>query len=145
MIRRPTRATRTDTLFPYTTLFRALEDGGGDNIRIGYVEGTFTQDNPIARYIDGISGYTFERRVETAYDQFCKQAKDWLLEDPEAQIRVVGLGFSRGAEEAAALLRMIEERGIQDPESAKYTYHKDGLIKSIEYIDRKSTRLNYSH
>src|SRR3546814_6225657 len=37
---------------------RALEDGGVDNIRSGYVEGTFTQDNPIARYIDGISGYT---------------------------------------------------------------------------------------
>src|SRR3546814_14550900 len=26
MIRRPPRATRTDTLFPYTTLFRSLED-----------------------------------------------------------------------------------------------------------------------
>src|SRR3546814_13607730 len=33
---------------------RALEDGGVDNIRSGYVEGTFTQANPIARYIDGI-------------------------------------------------------------------------------------------
>src|SRR3546814_16149258 len=27
MIRRPPRATRTDTLFPYTTLFRSNEDG----------------------------------------------------------------------------------------------------------------------
>src|SRR3546814_3513895 len=27
MIRRPPRSTRTDTLFPYTTLFRALADG----------------------------------------------------------------------------------------------------------------------
>src|SRR3546814_6975771 len=27
MIRRPPRATRTDTLFPYTTLFRALRTG----------------------------------------------------------------------------------------------------------------------
>src|SRR3546814_16476888 len=27
MIRRPTRSTRTDTLFPYTTLFRSLEVG----------------------------------------------------------------------------------------------------------------------
>src|SRR3546814_15870088 len=27
MIRRPPRATRTDTLFPYTTLFRSLLDG----------------------------------------------------------------------------------------------------------------------
>src|SRR3546814_10921578 len=28
MIRRPPRSTRTDTLFPYTTLFRSLADGG---------------------------------------------------------------------------------------------------------------------
>lgn len=112
---------------------RALEDRGISSIGAGYVEGTFTQDNPIARYVDGFTGYTFERRVETAYDQFCRQAKDWLQEDPDAQIRIVGLGFSRGAEEAAALLRMIDERGIQDPENAKYTYYKDGLIKSAEY------------
>src|SRR3546814_20792523 len=29
MIRRPPRSTRTDTLFPYTTLFRSLHQGGG--------------------------------------------------------------------------------------------------------------------
>src|SRR3546814_7625894 len=29
MIRRPPRSTRTDTLFPYTTLFRSYPDGGG--------------------------------------------------------------------------------------------------------------------
>src|SRR3546814_2336932 len=29
MIRRPPRSTRTDTLFPYTTLFRSLEAFGG--------------------------------------------------------------------------------------------------------------------
>src|SRR3546814_4498416 len=28
MIRRPPRSTRTDTLFPYTTLFRSARDGG---------------------------------------------------------------------------------------------------------------------
>src|SRR3546814_13549230 len=99
-----------------------------DNIRSGYVEGTFTQDNPIARYIDGISGYTFERRVDTAYDQFCKQAKDWLLEDSEAQIRLAGRGFSCGAEEAAALLHMVEDRGIQDPETAKSPNTRDAWI-----------------
>src|SRR3546814_17398872 len=31
MIRRPPRSTRTDTLFPYTTLFRSRGDGGGNN------------------------------------------------------------------------------------------------------------------
>src|SRR3546814_4626112 len=29
MIRRPPRSTRTDTLFPYTTLFRSAPEGGG--------------------------------------------------------------------------------------------------------------------
>src|SRR3546814_6090756 len=29
MIRRPPRSTRTDTLFPYTTLFRSIETGAG--------------------------------------------------------------------------------------------------------------------
>src|SRR3546814_4263078 len=28
MIRRPPRSTRTDTLFPYTTLFRSIRSGG---------------------------------------------------------------------------------------------------------------------
>src|SRR3546814_3320305 len=30
MIRRPPRSTRTDTLFPYTTLFRSIEERGVD-------------------------------------------------------------------------------------------------------------------
>src|SRR3546814_1069782 len=35
MIRRPPRSTRTDTLFPYTTLFRSLEDGWCDLLAAG--------------------------------------------------------------------------------------------------------------
>src|SRR3546814_10204423 len=31
MIRRPPRSTRTDTLFPYTTLFRSYEDDADDH------------------------------------------------------------------------------------------------------------------
>src|SRR3546814_3058181 len=32
MIRRPPRSTRTDTLFPYTTLFRSVESGLRDHV-----------------------------------------------------------------------------------------------------------------
>src|SRR3546814_4718253 len=32
MIRRPPRSTRTDTLFPYTTLFRAVERAGAHQV-----------------------------------------------------------------------------------------------------------------
>src|SRR3546814_1232728 len=35
MIRRPPRSTRTDTLFPYTTLFRSLIELRGKTIRLG--------------------------------------------------------------------------------------------------------------
>src|SRR3546814_1600821 len=38
MIRRPPRSTRTDTLFPYTTLFRS-EDGTVGDIARGFVDG----------------------------------------------------------------------------------------------------------
>src|SRR3546814_15501692 len=47
MIRRPPRSTRTDTLFPYTTLFRsalhdlarqAFRDGGLAHARIAHIE-----------------------------------------------------------------------------------------------------------
>src|SRR3546814_2171703 len=60
-------------------------------------------------------------------------SSDVCSSDLDAKISTVGIGFSRGAEEVAALLRMIEERGIQDPTGAEYTYHKDGLIKDVEY------------
>src|SRR3546814_5013052 len=36
MIRRPPRSTRTDTLFPYTTLFRSQADADGGDRRHGY-------------------------------------------------------------------------------------------------------------
>src|SRR3546814_15407149 len=45
MIRRPPRSTRTDTLFPYTTLFRSLRPGG----RLAYVCWADRADNPWVR------------------------------------------------------------------------------------------------
>src|SRR3546814_6403688 len=39
MIRRPPRSTRTDTLFPYTTLFRALEVRDHELGQVGPVAG----------------------------------------------------------------------------------------------------------
>jgi hypothetical protein len=109
------------------------------NVAAGYVEGTYTQEgllNTPKRLLDGRFGITFEDRVETAYYQLCVQAKAWLREDPQAQIRVAGVGFSRGAEEVAAVERMIEERGIRDPDAVALRMDREGLITSIEYADR---------
>src|SRR3546814_5736900 len=56
MIRRPPRSTRTDTLFPYTTLFRSLPAAGaagGVRGRVAGAAGPFAVPaGPIARYGD---------------------------------------------------------------------------------------------
>src|SRR3546814_8527559 len=44
MIRRPPRSTRTDTLFPYTTLFRSHRHVGGEET--GKYEGIAEQEYP---------------------------------------------------------------------------------------------------
>lgn len=102
-------------------------------IRQGYVPGPGTQDHWATRTLDGMTGGTYEERIETAYKQFIDQARDWKRQDPQAEIRVVDLGFSRGAVEAAGLARLIQERGIQDPSGAQYAYTHDSLVKHVEY------------
>ncbi len=121
-------------------IFDQIETTQPRNIAAGYIEGTFTQNGVLrkpARLLDGPYGHTFEARVETAYFQLCVQSKAWLDEDPQAQIRVAVVGFSRGSEEVAALQRMVEERGIRDPDGAKYGLDQEKLlITHIEYADR---------
>src|SRR3546814_20203033 len=48
MIRRPPRSTRTDTLFPYTTLFRsaAAPQNAGQGKAVGYAQGLGRQEEP---------------------------------------------------------------------------------------------------
>src|SRR3546814_12227516 len=84
MIRRPPRSTRTDTLFPYTTLFRSVLDGaagadsmsGGDGNDTYYVDNTGdtvieTNSNPVSGGIDSVhsslTAYTLGNNVENLY------------------------------------------------------------------------------
>src|SRR3546814_7431888 len=46
MIRRPPRSTRTDTLFPYTTLFRS------DRLACGEMRGLTCANEPIIGYVE---------------------------------------------------------------------------------------------
>jgi hypothetical protein len=110
-----------------------LERLGSHVIRSGYVEGPGTQSDWITRTHDLISGSTFEARSEQMYKKFIEQSKGWLIADPSAEIRVAAVGFSRGAEEEAYFARLVHERGIQNPEGAKYTKDRHGNITHVEY------------
>lgn len=115
---------------------KALNKAGNHRVGGGYVPGPGTQQHePFTRLWDGARGYTVDERAEQAYKLFIDQAWKWKQQDPDAQIRLASISFSRGSEEAALLARLVDERGIQDPTGAKYTYDVHGQIKHVEYTE----------
>lgn len=114
-------------------IYAQINAAGSDRIAAGYVPGPGTQDQFIARTLDGINGNTYDERIEEMYKKFIDRAWAWKKEDPQAQISVAEIGFSRGSEQAAGFARLLQERGIQDPAGAVYTYDSHHQIKHVEY------------
>ncbi|UPG85729.1 DUF2235 domain-containing protein [Luteibacter aegosomatis] len=96
----------------YDQFRRGLKD---PRVAARYVPGPGTQNNYLVKTADGAIGFTYDARLEEMYDLLVKQAYKWKIENPESTIRVISVGFSRGAEEAAGFSRLLHERGIQDP------------------------------
>ncbi len=113
-------------------LFKRREEGD-TRIGLGYVQGPGTQHGLLRRTLDGIDGFTSEERAEQMYQMFIEQAREWKREDPNAQISLGGVGFSRGGDEIALLSRLVHERGIQDPSGAVYTHDSHHQIKHVQY------------
>src|SRR3546814_5140082 len=85
MIRRPPRSTRTDTLFPYTTLFRSaplpgVDNYGRDQARSisGFVQGTY----PLTDKLNLTAGIRYTRDKVT-YTGSTKIAGTTIDLDPE--------------------------------------------------------------
>src|SRR3546814_3840520 len=78
MIRRPPRSTRTDTLFPYTTLFRSqLHDNPPKPVELRTGRG-FSPDNPYAfQYHHRSEEHTSELQslMRISYAVFCLKKK----------------------------------------------------------------------
>src|SRR3546814_16221628 len=119
MIRRPPRSTRTDTLFPYPTLFRA-----GQPAKVGsppeYRASAFGSMLSISRLSDG--GELLRIEIRDRYP---------FHDDGRGASRLEGRGrfpIRCGAEARRVLCRAII-----------------GGLQGSERGDRKSTRLNSSH
>ncbi len=98
--------------------------------RIGYkyVEGIGTQTSPVTRYADAWVPYTWDDKIEKAYRALANQAKEWKERDPEAQIRVAEIGYSRGAVLAPGLARLVDKYGIADPENLRFGRNEHGNL-----------------
>src|SRR3546814_1468053 len=115
MIRRPPRSTRTDTLFPYTTLCRS---GWWSERLVEHFRDWNSQAGPARRL--NISPSVAERRVSQ-------------LSTGERQ----RLALLRALEHQPEVQLLDEPTGPLDDES---TAAVEGLLR-----DRKNTRLNSSH
>src|SRR3546814_3829354 len=119
MIRRPPRSTRTDTLFPYTTLFRSL----GVSDKIG------------APFIGTAKGQTTTWKIQTSWPGGVglQIFKDWCN----------GIVEKTGGELA------FQPFGAQDVvgDFQLFDAVKNGVLDAMNpfTLDRKSTRLNSSH
>src|SRR3546814_2388522 len=119
MIRRPPRSTRTDTLFPYTTLFRSEK-------RVGFRDDV----RPARRAaVDRADDQRLAERGERV-DEIVLIADDV---DVGAVAEMIG-----GEAFAARLL------GVADGEDDAVGAARD-LDRFGDPLDRKSTRLNSSH
>src|SRR3546814_1075737 len=127
MIRRTPRSTRTDTLFPYTTLFRSE-----------LAEALDVSRNVVR---EALSRLRMLGMIET------KKKRGMILAEPD----ILG-GFERVMDplildqktlQDLFELRLVLEMGLAD---VLYTRMTDQDLKELEQIvDRKSTRLNSSH
>src|SRR3546814_3241888 len=83
MIRRPPRSTRTDTLFPYTTLFRSISVPGGKEInRDSASSGERTRTRPVPVFEDTgtrSEEHTSELQslMRISYADFCLKKKNY--------------------------------------------------------------------
>src|SRR3546814_3909844 len=122
MIRRPPRSTRTDTLFPYTTLFRSLPDGTG----IDVCREMRAKDPGIRGMI--LTSYDDEDAVSAA---ILAGASGYVLKQIEGNnlvsgVRLVAAGHS-------LIDPAVASRVMQQMEFHQWS------------LDRKRTRLNSSH
>src|SRR3546814_11623844 len=90
MIRRPPRSTRTDTLFPYTTLFRSVVEAFRDNVRFSSAHGVSLDP--------------------TASGPHAHRTMSFLAMDPPMHGRMRGLvsrGFTRSEEHTSELQSLM--------------------------------------
>jgi hypothetical protein len=108
--------------------FNALELAGDGRIMDGtvkhaYLAGPGTQQGqPLYKLYDNATGASYGDRLEAMHGKLAEQTKQWKNEyafgdgspETEMRVRVVSIGFSRGAEQAAGFSRLVDERGIRD-------------------------------
>src|SRR3546814_4520190 len=147
MIRRPPRSTRTDTLFPYTTLFRSPYH----TLRKWLGKSSMSKRGEFKSRERRPGGWSPEEQLQALHETH--ELSDEAL---QAWCREKGLfahnltawrtAFCEGAKSPAGA--SAQSRTLKD-ENAKLKRElarkEKALAEAAALLDRKGTRLNYSH
>jgi hypothetical protein len=96
-----------------------------------YSRGIGTQPRVMGRALDGMFAHSWDDGIKEAYVALARKAGGWMRSDPDAEIRVVGTGYSRGAVQTAGLLRLIDQYGIANPSDLEFGQDNTGNISVI--------------
>ncbi|MCC8446359.1 phospholipase effector Tle1 domain-containing protein, partial [Xanthomonas translucens] len=110
-----------------------LEKAGERRIHFEYIAGAGTQDDFLGKSLDGATGRTSLFRAEEMYERLKTQSQEIFQADPNARIAYHLEGFSRGASQVPLLARMIDERGIPDPDGGIRGIDENGLPMYSRY------------
>src|SRR3546814_4420386 len=136
MRRRPPRSTRTDTLFPYTTLFRSTRAEGGPAFGIfGVVSAA---DPALHRFGEDVleRAARMQRRGEFG-GHHCLVAKAWPVDFDHGLVVVL-------VPRDVALPFAVETHRLQTAQCG-FAMTQHAAADHDVGLDRKSTRLNSSH
>src|SRR3546814_13100862 len=163
MIRRPPRSTRTDTLFPYTTLFRSLTDlsVGIDGNELANVidafgdpeeDGTpriFTAPNPAAGFLprfDAAPTFSGVSSLVTLNQHAAGYQNDHYGTTSDLRLFFSGLAYGPSAGGTSlTLAHFVPGYELALDIRSPYWEIEAGPQFISSYTDRKSTRLNSSH
>src|SRR3546814_2875996 len=138
MIRRPPRSTRTDTLFPYTTLCRSLLISGGDPN--APLNDSAELDNPriVFEYPENI--HLFGLSFNTSIGDYSLQGEVAYRPNLPLQISIADLGF-------AALGPTLQSCGNTVDGGCKGTHFGQGFVdgRSEEHTSELQSLMSISY
>lgn len=115
---------------------QAVELANDPENRIGanYSRGIGAQPNAVARALDGLTAHTWDKGIKDSYTELAIKAASWTATDPDAEVRVVGTGYSRGAVQTVALHRLIDQFGIADPKGLQFGRDEAGNLSVVSLL-----------
>src|SRR3546814_4517957 len=133
MIRRPPRSTRTDTLFPYTTLFRSDDIIGGN-------ASTEPLDNDEP---DEVLELTDLELTDTVMPEVQNAVPGTSDEEPEGQAAAASATLLRSEEHTSELQSLMRiSYAVFCLKKKRHTYVTNSQVRSATHISKCTTTTN---